>query len=74
MDAYRVSARIDRGAAHRRQRPRAVSVTSVPSPAIEPVELVGRPLESTLGERWERIRERWSQTTFFLFDADSWRT
>jgi hypothetical protein len=27
----------------------------------------------TLGERWQAIRERWSQATFFLFDADSWR-
>lgn len=23
--------------------------------------------------RWEAICERWSQLTFFLFDAESWR-
>lgn len=28
---------------------------------------------SRLGERWRRIVELWSQTTFYLFDADSWR-
>jgi len=24
-------------------------------------------------ERWERLRESWAQTTFYLFDAESWR-
>ena len=23
--------------------------------------------------RWDRARELWRQTTFYLFDADSWR-
>jgi hypothetical protein len=27
----------------------------------------------TLAERWERGREIWAQTTFFLFDPNSWR-
>jgi hypothetical protein len=27
----------------------------------------------TLAERWHDLRERWAETTFFLFDADSWR-
>jgi hypothetical protein len=27
----------------------------------------------TLAERWDRGREIWSQTTFFLFDPNSWR-
>lgn len=25
------------------------------------------------GERWAAMRERWSQLTFFLLDANSWR-
>jgi hypothetical protein len=28
---------------------------------------------TTLGERWTSIRERWSQLTFYLLDAESWR-
>jgi len=27
----------------------------------------------TLAEHWERGGELWSQTTFFLFDPNSWR-
>jgi hypothetical protein len=55
------------------------SVATVPAPeiAIEqaptPVDLVGRPLGEIVAERWMRIREACSQTTFFLFDPDSWR-
>lgn len=29
--------------------------------------------QPTLAERWERGREAWAQTTFFLFDPNSWR-
>jgi hypothetical protein len=32
------------------------------------------PGQRDLELRWEAIRERWSQLTFFLFDAESWRT
>ena len=38
-----------------------------------PVELIGRPLGERLAERWDELRETWSQTTFFLFDPESWR-
>jgi hypothetical protein len=38
-----------------------------------PVDLVGRPLGEVVAERWARIREACRQTTFFLFDPDSWR-
>lgn len=41
--------------------------------ALTPVDLVGRPLGEIVAERWMRIREAFSQTTFFLFDPDSWR-
>ncbi len=27
-----------------------------------------------LAECWGRAREIWKQTTFYVFDADSWRT
>ena len=74
MDAYRVSARIERGAPHWRQRLGALPVGPDDHLELAPVDLVGRPLETILAERWADIRERWSQTTFFLFDADSWRT
>lgn len=36
-------------------------------------ELVGRPLDVVLRERWADVRRVWSQTTFYLFDPDSWR-
>jgi hypothetical protein len=44
-------------------------------PIMEPeaVDLVGRPIAAMVAERWARIREAWAQTTFFLFDPDSWR-
>jgi hypothetical protein len=28
---------------------------------------------AALTGRWRAIRERWSQTTFYLFDANAWR-
>jgi len=30
-------------------------------------------LDEILGEHWSAFRERWSQLTFYLFDADGWR-
>jgi hypothetical protein len=39
----------------------------------QPVELLGRPLGQRLAERWDDLRETWSQTTFFLFNPESWR-
>ncbi len=37
------------------------------------IDLVGGDEDTLLGERWTRLRERWAQMTFFLFDGDSWR-
>ena len=37
------------------------------------IDLVGGADDPLLGERWTRLREVWAQTTFFLFDGDSWR-
>ena len=48
-----------------------------PSPdaveCVERLEIVGRPLGRRLAERWADLREAWSQTTFYLFDPESWR-
>lgn len=37
------------------------------------IELVGRPFGQRLAAGWAELRETWSQTTFFLFDPESWR-
>ena len=74
MDAYRVSARVDRGTPRRRQRLRARVDEPAGGVELAPVDMVGRPIEVTIGERLDTLRERWSQTTFFLFDPDSWRS
>jgi hypothetical protein len=37
------------------------------------IELVGRPLDQRLAAWWADMRETFSQTTFFLFDPESWR-
>jgi hypothetical protein len=31
------------------------------------------PVRDRLVARWDDLREAWSQTTFFLFDPNSWR-
>ena len=41
--------------------------------AIEQLELVGRPMNETIGDWLASIGESWSQLTFFLFDPESWR-
>ncbi len=48
-----------------------------------PIDLVGRPFGKRpfgkrpfgerLAARWDDLRETWAQTTFFLFDPESWR-
>jgi hypothetical protein len=76
MAGYAVSARIERAAV--RAAPRIAH--DVPGRRREPdpvtdetVDLVGRPVEVVIAERWSLIRESWAQTTFFLFDPESWR-
>jgi hypothetical protein len=76
MAGYAVIAWIDRVDPHLAGRP-PTSTTDWPvGETLDPaqaVDLVGRPLESIVAERWARVREVWGQTTFFLFDANSWR-
>jgi hypothetical protein len=78
MAAYAVIARIDRADPHlagwARMPTRAADwsvIEEIESP--EAVDLVGAPDAPTLAERWGRVRETWSQTTFYLFDPESWR-
>lgn len=40
---------------------------------IEPVDLVGRPIDEAIAEWLASLGEAWSQLTFFVFDPDSWR-
>jgi hypothetical protein len=76
MAAYAVIARIDRVDPHLAGRPAVTkqdwtAVDTVDS--AQAIDLVGRPLESIVAERWAHVREMWAQTTFYLFDAESWR-
>lgn len=76
MAAYAVIARIDRVAPHLAGRPPATPTDWMSVEAPEPaqaVDLVGRPLETSVAERWAHVREIWAQTTFYLFDSESWR-
>jgi hypothetical protein len=41
--------------------------------ALEVTEAEAIDLSSPVSERWDRIRELWGQTTFYLFDPESWR-
>jgi len=76
MAAYAVTARIERVHPHvARWTGANLADRAAADPILEPeaVELVGRPLGAIVAERWARFREAWAQTTFFLFDPDSWR-
>ena len=76
MAAYAVIARIDRVDPHLAGRPPAFREDWTAVEALDPaqaVDLVGQPLGSIVAERWAHIREIWAQTTFYLFDAESWR-
>ena len=53
--------------------PAATEAPRVPADATAPIDLVGRPLDQRLGNWLASLGETWSQTTFFLFDPDSWR-
>lgn len=75
MPAYAATARIDRVQPHLAgwadRGPDRPAVDALAE--TEAIDLVGRPLATIAAERWLRIREAWTQTTFFLFDPNSWR-
>ncbi len=53
--------------------PAAQDVVAPDGGVIEQLELVGRPVNETIGDWLGSIGESWSQLTFFLFDPESWR-
>jgi hypothetical protein len=87
MSGYAASARLQRGVPRFKGTVASgVTAAGVVTPPAAPtgafetagandgwVELVGRPLEERLAARWSDLREAWTQTTFFLFDPESWR-
>jgi len=76
MAGYAATCRIESVAprAVRRLRTPALTALPDPSPTDVPIEdLTGRPLDEVIADRWASISESWAQTTFFLFDPESWR-
>jgi hypothetical protein len=82
MAGYQASARLtggvprfaSAGGRDRTAAPRSAAAGSLePARGADRIELVGHPL----GRRWSdwlaSIGESWSQTTFYLFDPESWR-
>ena len=70
MARYAVMAHIDHAQPHRARR----DASNSPMRRRErddPAEAVD--LRRPTSDRWRRIRELWAQTTFYLFDANSWR-
>lgn len=53
--------------------PTDVAALSARADVATSIELVGRPFDQRLGDWLASLGEAWSQTTFFLFDPDSWR-
>ena len=76
MAAYAVLARIDRVDPQLAGRSWADPPDRTVAEMLElaqAVDLVGRPSSTIVAERLEHIREVWAQTTFYLFDPNSWR-
>ena len=73
MATYVVHARIDGVRPRRRERrlPGADVVERGRAVAVD--DLDTRHPDDDRGVDWERIREIWAQTTFYLFDPSSWR-
>lgn len=71
MASYAVTGRIER------VQPRLArhddARTPSRGPAVEEATAEAIDLGRTTSEWWERFRERWAQTTFYLFDPESWR-
>jgi hypothetical protein len=73
MDAYATFTKVER------VRPRRVAARGRDVWAFDPahddeaLDPDAAPIDLVLGERIERLRELWSQTTFFLFDGEGWR-
>lgn len=53
--------------------PAAAQMRAAPVEDLAQVEIEGIPLDDRLAERWTAIQHGWLESTFFLFDPDSWR-
>ncbi len=76
MAGYAVSSQIGHVTPRLATRTRP-SATPEPFPDVAvdvaTIDLVGRPLDEILAERWDELREMLGPMTFYLFDPDSWR-
>lgn len=80
MSGYAASARLRGGATRfvpiggsRRLASPNGSVAAAALLDCERIEPVRRPFRERLASRCDDLRETWSQTTFYLFDPESWR-
>jgi hypothetical protein len=75
MNGYAVTGRIEGVAPRivRRGSPSFAPSSTVDARELDTVDLVGRPIDEEVAEAWGRVRDAWTQTTFFLFDPESWR-
>ena len=75
MAGYSVSSRIGVVAPRARWGRAPDDTTAWPDATMDVTasELIGRPLDEVLAERVATLRETFAQTTFFLFDGNSWR-
>jgi hypothetical protein len=78
MSGYAASARIIRASPRLVQHEPASPAADWRPSEAGPVVLDGGRLVPpttpiTLGERFDRFRDRWAQLTFFVTDPDSWR-
>jgi hypothetical protein len=77
MSAYAATARIERVTPRLVIDRGTIAATDWPTLTIEvedpAVEVAAVDAWDPLVERLSAVRERWSQLTFYLFDAESWR-
>ena len=73
MDAYATFTKVER-VRPRRVTPRGRDVWEFdPAPDGGAIDPDATAVDLVLGERIARLRELWSQTTFYLFDGEGWR-
>jgi hypothetical protein len=81
MEGFVASARIERAlprlADHRRGPDPGRSTSHLGDQPSEVVEVLRADspgdTRAAIRDRWAAFRERWSELTFYLFDAQSWR-
>jgi len=80
MSAYTVAVRLDRSTISMRPGGSATGSLVLPRATagqdagpFEELHAFRTIASGEVRERWAAIREYWAQTTFYLFDPDSWR-